>query len=203
MRPVKLMPSKTFSIAVKPASRWWVWKMYPTCRPRKTSRRASESCVTSTGSPSPSNVIFPESGVRMPAIRCRSVVFPLPDEPTSATCSASNSANSGTSITGTAEPSGATYRLRKFWMRTAIRAAPPSDVRSTGLMRGVRGSCRRTGLTAPARSIRFPAPSASSRAGRTPPGVGDRGRPWRGRRRAVPGPRPTRSRYRGSAVRGP
>ena len=26
-RPVKLMPSCTFSRAVKPGSRWWVWKM--------------------------------------------------------------------------------------------------------------------------------------------------------------------------------
>src|SRR5687768_13659790 len=81
-------------------------------RPRKTSRSASPRDSTFTD-PAPGKyaMIRPESGVRIPAIRCSSVVLPDPLVPTSATCSPSLSVSDSTSITGTGVPSGSTYRF--------------------------------------------------------------------------------------------
>lgn len=54
----------------------------------------------------PATLICPESALRMPAMRLRSVVLPEPEPPTSAICSPGLSENEGILTTVCVEPSG-------------------------------------------------------------------------------------------------
>jgi hypothetical protein len=87
------MPSSTFSSAVKPGA-GGASERCSRCAARGRCRARPRSAA-----PDPplrrraSKRILPESGVRMPAIRCSSVVLPDPLEPTSATCSPSPAKN--------------------------------------------------------------------------------------------------------------
>jgi hypothetical protein len=57
----------------------------------------------------------PASAATMPAIRWRRVVFPEPEVPMRATCSASARVRESMSMTGRVLPSGAVYCFLSWW----------------------------------------------------------------------------------------
>ena len=91
--PAKSIASITFSATVKVGSSWKNWNTTPTLAPRQVAIAPSSSARTSV----PSTVAPPAVGRSMPAMRLSRVVLPLPDCPTMATNSPSETTRSTSS----------------------------------------------------------------------------------------------------------
>ena len=87
--------SATFSSPDSSGTRWKNWKTNPTRRARSRARSRSERPSTR----SPASSIVPASALSRPPSRCRSVDFPEPDRPTTATSSPPDTSRAAPSST--------------------------------------------------------------------------------------------------------